>query len=80
MVHNVPATIIETRRISAHRDGNPRYEVTTEQGVWKTTPGGTVGYGISNSEYQGPVILTIDHGLIVGVATPDGHHHTGRLE
>lgn len=66
------------RAAKVNKEGNPQYTVTTDQGTWRTAPGGAVGYGISNSEYAGEAILTIDDGVIVGVATSDGKHLSGR--
>lgn len=62
----------------SNKDGNPQYTVHTADGSWKTIDGGAVGYGISNPEYQGEVILTIDNDKIVGVCTVDGEYLTGR--
>jgi hypothetical protein len=77
-VERKTVTITDVQYMSSN-EGNPRYRVTTNQGTWPTAPGAQVGYGISNSEYQGEVILTIDGGgNIVGVSTVDGSSSTGQ--
>ncbi|MEB3023044.1 MULTISPECIES: hypothetical protein [Mycolicibacter] len=78
MTHTLSTTITGTTRTGADKDGNPSYTVSTTDGTWRTAPGSQVGFGITNSEFQGEVILTIDNDLIVGVSTPDGEHFTGR--
>lgn len=65
---------------STNKDGNPRYRVHTDRGTWLTTPGGSVAYGIENSEYQGDVVLVLDGDEIVGVSTIDGAIASGRQE
>lgn len=71
-------TIEKVEYMSSNKDGNPRFRVHTDRGVWLTTPGGAVAHGIENSEYRGEVVLTLDEGEIVGVSTVDGTQFTGR--
>lgn len=78
MTHRVTTTIMETTRERSDSNGNPRFTVNTAHGVWKTVAGGQVAMGITNSEYQGDVVLTMERNQIVGVATLDGKHFTGR--
>nr|WP_296774201.1 hypothetical protein [Rhodococcus sp. (in: high G+C Gram-positive bacteria)] len=77
-VERKTVTITDVQYMSSNGDGSPRHRVITNQGTWPTTPGGQVGYGITNSEFRGEVILTIDGGDIVGVSTVDGSSFTGR--
>lgn len=78
MTHQITTTIIGITAGTSTKDGNPRYTVNTTDGTWKTAEDGQVGYGITNSEYAGEVILTIDKNVIVGVSTVDGEYFTGR--
>lgn len=77
-VERKTVTITDVQYMSSNGDANPRHRVITDQGTWPTAPGGQVGYGITNSEFRGEVILTIDGGDIVGVSTVDGSSFTGR--
>lgn len=76
-VERKTVTVTDVQYMSSG-EGNPRYRVITNQGTWPTAPGAQVGYGITNSEYRGEVILTIDDGNIVGVSTVDGSAFSGR--
>lgn len=78
MTHQIQTTITAVTRGASSKDGNPRYTVNTTDGTWETVKDGAVSYGITNSEFQGEVILTIDKNEIVGVSTVDGLHLTGR--
>ena len=78
MTHQITTTIIGMTRGASSKNNNPRYTVNTTDGTWKTGQDGQVGYGISNSEYAGEVILTLDKDEIVGVSTVDGRYFTGR--
>ncbi len=78
MTHQITTTIIGMTRGTSSKNNNPRYTVNTTDGTWKTVQDGQVGYGITNSEYSGEVILTIDKDEIVGVSTVDGKYFTGR--
>jgi hypothetical protein len=78
MTHQITTTITGTTRDTNSKDGNPRYTVFTSDGTWRTAEDGQVGYGITNSEYAGEVILTLDKNQIVGVSTVDGEYFTGR--
>lgn len=77
-VERKTVTITKVEYIGSNTDANPRYRVTTNQGSWLTASGGSVAYGIQNSEYQGEVIITLDGEDLVGVSTLDGAHFTGR--
>lgn len=79
MAEHVHARILSTERLRSSKASNPRYSVTTDHGTWPTVADGAVGYGIGNPEYRdGAVRLTIERGQIIGVATSDGQHITGR--
>ena len=80
MTQKITTTITSVTRGNNSTDGNPRYTVNTTDGTWKTVQDGSVAYGISNSEYHGEVILTIDKNEIVGVSTVDGKYFTGRQD
>lgn len=78
MTHQITTTITGVTRRTSSSDGNPRYTVNTTAGTWTTVKDGSVAYGITNSEYQGEVILTLDKEEIIGVSTVDGQYFTGR--
>lgn len=80
MTQKITTTITSVTRGNNSKDANPRYTVNTTDGTWKTVQDGQVAYGISNSEYHGEVILTIDKNEIVGVSTVDGKYFTGRQD
>ncbi len=78
VTQQITTTVRVVQRGNNTRSGNPQYTVTTDAGVFKTVPDGAVAYGISNSEYQGEVKLTLDGAHIVGVSTLDATSFVGQ--
>ncbi|WP_195166026.1 hypothetical protein [Mycobacteroides abscessus] len=78
MAQQITTTIRAVQRGTNTANGNPQYTVTTDDGVFKTEPDGSVAFGISNSEYLGEVKLILsEKNRIVGVSTPDGSSTVG---
>lgn len=73
----IQTTILSTKRQSNSKNGNPRIVVTTTDGDFRTVVDGSVVYSITNPEYVGEVLLTLDDDRIVGVSTLDGEHVSG---
>ena len=68
----IQTRIVSLRRLPSSSNGNPQFEVTTDNGVFKTGVDASCAYGIENSEYRNvSVILTLNgSNHIVGVALP----------
>lgn len=55
-------SIFELKRLMNSKNGNPRYELRTTHGNFKTSPDASVNYGISNESAWngGPVTLILN--------------------
>lgn len=78
MTRQITTRISGVDRGKNTRDGNPQYTVFTDDGAFLTSRDGAVAYGIGNSEYRGPVVLTVEGNHVVGAATLNGEHFIGR--